>query len=176
MAKYSTAFKLRVIRSHHRQGVGTQTTALRFGLDRGTVRKWLAAHRLHGRAGLEKRYGRYSVAVKLQVLVFLEQEGGSIRQACAHFNIPAASTILSWRRRYERGGVEALISRPRGRPMSPPTKPTPPPEKADGEKTPEELREELAYLRAENAYLKKLKALAQAKRSRAGKKRGSSKS
>lgn len=71
------------------------------------------------------------------------------------------------------GGLDALASKPRGRPKKmpiakPPTKPA-----AQGQdtRTVEELRKENEYLRAEVAYLKKLDALIQAKKAAARKKR-----
>lgn len=170
MAKYSTTFKLQVVRYQERYG-GADRTAARFNLDRGTVRRWFAAYQIHGRSGLDKRYRSYSLSFKIEVLRFLEQQGGSMRQACAHLNIRATSTILTWHRRYESGGIDALTPRSRGRPMSPSKTSKAPIQKSDNEMTAAEMKEELAYLRAENAYLKKLKALAQVKRSGAGKKR-----
>ena len=170
MAKFSIEFKLEVVLHHERQGGGAQRTAAFFGLDHGTVRMWVAAYRQHGNAGLirRKRRPHYDVAFKRKVLRFLDQ-GRSIREACAHFNISARTTILTWQRRHASGGIDALLPRPQGRrPMKKPPKPG---QKPPGDMTPEEMAEELAYLRAENAYLKKLKALAQAKRSAGEKKR-----
>ncbi|NIC05835.1 helix-turn-helix domain-containing protein [Billgrantia bachuensis] len=107
MAKYSAEFKLEVVLHHERQRDGAKRTAAHFGLDHGTVRMWVAAYRQHGYDGLiqRKRRRHYDVAFKLEVLRFLDQ-GGSIREACARFNIPGRFTIPAWQRRYASGGAD----------------------------------------------------------------------
>lgn len=176
MAKYSLAFKLRVVRHREHDGFGSRTTATYFGIDHGTVKKWCAAYRLHGEDGLKKRYRHYSSAFKVAVLRQMASEGWSIRQACAIFNIPAQRTLQQWQRAFAEGGMAALEPKPRGRPPKmarhKPQPPLPQRPKAPENMTTDELHERLAYLEAENAYLKKLKALAQEKRSAEKKKRG----
>lgn len=122
------------------------------------MRKWVAAHAAHGLAGLEKKFSHYDAAFKLSVLRRMWEDGLSRRQAAAIFGIRNASCLPDWERRYERGGIEALAARRRGRPPSMPK----PPVKArgadasqsDDTKSREELLAELDYLRMENAYLK----------------------
>jgi len=177
MAKYSLAFKLRVVRHREHDGFGSRTTATHFGIDHGRVDKWCAAYRAHGEDGLRKRYRRYSSAYKAAVLSRMASEGWSIRQTCAIFNIPAFSTLQQWQRAFAEGGMAALEPKRRGRPPKMAkhkshTPPLPQRRKAPGNMTPEEINDELEYLRAENDYLKKLKALAQEKRSAEKKKRG----
>ena len=177
MAKYSLAFKLRVVRYRERYHAGSGATAERFGIDRGTVQKWCAAHELHGKDGLRKSYRHYSSAYKAAVLHRMASEGWSIRQTCAIFNIPAFSTLQQWQRGFAQGGLAALEPKRRGRPPKMAkhkshTPPLPQHPKAPENMTTDELHERLAYLEAENAYLKKLKALAQEKRSAEKKKRG----
>lgn len=171
MTKYSTDFKQRVVRYHEQNCVGTETTAIKFEVDQSAVRKWLSAYKHHGLAGLKRQPGQYSVPFKLQVLETMKKEHWSFRQTCAFFNIPAFSTVSTWLRLYTEGGADALIHRPRGRPMSRAKKPRPSESKPLASLTPEEMQEELEFLRAENAYLKKREALIQAKRSAARKTR-----
>ena len=168
MSKYSTQFKLKVIRHYQAGTEGYHASAHRFGLDAAAVRKWVAAYQQHGKAGIAPGYRRYDQAFKLAVLRAIQSQAMSVRGACAHFNIPTASTVLTWQRLYNDGGASALIERPRGRPRSMPTakpKPTPPVTKPVAAMTPEEMQRELRYLRAENAYLKKLDALIQNRKS-----------
>lgn len=70
-----------------------------------------------------------------------------------------------------KGGIEALMPKPRGRAVT--MKQKPPAEPFDLRDTPtvEQLLKENEYLRAEVAYLKKLDALIQAKKPAAQKKR-----
>jgi transposase-like protein len=127
---------------------------------------WVDTYKCHGPQGLKKAYSQYTTEFKLSVLKAISSGDFSVRHACAHFNIPAQSTILTWQRLYNEGGIDALNSRPRGRPkrMSTPTKPYQPSNKPVEELTPEELLLEVQYRRAEVAYLKKLDALIQAKK------------
>lgn len=165
MAKFSTDFKLKVVQYHSENIGGSRKTAVHFGIDHGTVRKWYALYTHHGPEGLSRRSQTYTVQDKLTVLRRMEQANWSTREASAYFNIPTPNTVQTWLRRYNEGGVKALKNRPRGRAMSKSKKPSSPPGKPVKELTPEEMRQELEYLRAENAYLKKLDALIQEKRS-----------
>ena len=177
MAKYSLAFKLRVVRYRARYPIGSRATAAHFGIDHGTVRKWCAAYAEHGEDGLKKRYRRYSSAFKKAVLRRMTKEGWSVRQASAFFNIAAPTTLHQWQRAFAQGGATALDPKRSTRrtamakPKSP-ASPLPRRPKAPEHMTTNELHERLAYLEAENAYLKKLKALAQEKRSVEKKRRG----
>jgi transposase len=176
MAKYSLAFKLRVVRDREQGLFGSRTIAARFGIDHGTVEKWCAVYQLHGEKGLMKRHRRYSSAFKAAVLHRMASEGWSIRQTCAIFDIPAQRTLQQWQRAFAEGGMAALEPKRRGRrpkmaKNQSHTRPLPQRRKAPKNITPEEINDELEYLRAENDYLKKLKALAQEKRSAEKKKR-----
>jgi len=167
MGKHSTEFKLEVVKYRIDGKHGSVATSKFFGIDESTVRKWVGAYTLHGLLGLKKPYSHYSIEFKLKVIRAISSGELSVRQACAHFNIPTQSTILTWQRLYNEGGIDALTRKPRGRPkrMSTPPKPYQPSDKPVEELTPEELLLEVQYRRAEVAYLKKLDALIQAKKS-----------
>lgn len=168
MSKYSTSFKQSVVLSYKDGSEGFRGIAVRFGIDHSTVRKWVALHAEHGLAGLVKKFSHYDAEFKLSVLRRIWDDGLSHRQAAAVFNIRNKSCLSDWELRYERGGIEALASRRRGRPRSMPKPPTVPPAAGhpqvlpgDDTRSREELVAELNYLRMENDYLKKLKALTQ---------------
>ena len=98
----------------------------------------------------------------------------SCRQVAALFDIRNPGSIRVWERRYHAGGVDALASKPRGRPKT--MADSKPPELGalkvpDANRSHKDLLKELEYLRAENAYLKKLDALIQEKKAAAQKKR-----
>ena len=171
MAKFSTDFKIKVAQYHLESGGGARKTAVHFGIDHGTVRRWCSLYALHGPEGLSKHSQTYSVEDKLRILERMRQESWSIRQTCAYFNIPTHSTVQNWLKRYNKGGADALVSRRRG-PTMPKKNKTPSPGGGPVEAmTPEEMRQELEYLRAENAFLKKQEALIQEKRLARKKKR-----
>jgi transposase len=162
MSKYSTSFKLSVVTAYVEGPVGSKSVGDRFGIDHSTVRKWVDLHAAHGVGGLEKKFACYDASFKLGVLRRMWDDGLSLRQAAALFDIRHAGRIAIWESDYSRGGIEALAPRRKGRrprmkkPEAPPGTNDP---SADATKSREELVAELNYLRMENAYLKKLEAL-----------------
>lgn len=175
MARYDEAFKLEVTRQYLSTDIGARTLAAQYGLDHGTVRRWVERYRQHGEAGLRKKFSHYSARFKLSVLRRMWREELSCRQVAALFDLRGGhGVVTTWERQYHEGGLDALKPKPRGRqkmsvaPQSP--KPLPP--SAEEARALEQLRKENEYLRAEVAYLKKLRALRQEKELAAPKKRG----
>jgi transposase len=165
MSKYTESFKLAVV-EHYLTGLaGYQTVGRHHGIDSTMVRKWVASYRLHGVAGLQKKFTHYSAAFKLSVLQHMWEQSLSYAETSARFDIRSPVMVGQWERRYHDGGIEALTSRPRGRPKTMPDPRTPPPPSPDDQtRTRDDLLAELNYLRMENAYLKKLEALIQAQK------------
>jgi len=162
MSKYSVSFKLSVVTAFQEGRYGSERIGQRFGIDDGTVRKWVALHACHGVGGLEEKVGVYDGAFKLGVLRRMWEDGLSLRQTAALFNIRNAGRIAIWQSDYRRGGFDALVARRKGRPSkmkepeAPPGSDVP---SSDASKSREELLAELNALRMENAFLKKLEAL-----------------
>jgi transposase len=173
MSKHSKQFKLSVIKDYLVGVGGYGVVAQRHGIDASSVRRWLAAYRQHGEAGIiDKKSSRYDERFKLSVLRHMQDEGLSHRETAAVFNIRSWVSIGIWERQYYAGGIEALTPRPRGCSKKMPDTPiTPPPETTDQIRTREQLLEEINYLRMENAYLKKLEALVQADKKAAQRKK-----
>lgn len=174
MARHDESFKLEVVQRYLSESSGARAIALRYGLDHGTVRRWVDGYRQHGMQGLRKKYNRYDEQFKLNVLRRMWREELSCRQVTALFDIRGGyGVVSSWERQYHEGGLDALKPKPRGRPqlMTAPKPPDPPPPHANDARTLDTLRKENEYLRAEVAYLKKLDALVRANRQAAQKKR-----
>ena len=169
MSKHSEAFKLSVINEVLRGLSSSQTICDRLALDRTTVRSWVALYRLHGSAGIGKKFTSYSGAFKLSVLKHMWEGKMARRETAVFFNIRNPSCLLDWERRYLIGGVDALNPRRKGRPKAMPDRASPNTGRKGSEAVSDdtrpraELLSELNYLRMENAYLKKLDALVQAK-------------
>lgn len=174
MSKYSLAFKQEVVAYYGNGEHSYREVGLRFGLDHSMVRRWVASHAEHGVAGLARKHSHYDAPFRLSVLERMWKDGLSRRQAAVLFDIRSAGCLSVWERQYERGGIEALAPRRRGKPGSmrePPTTGTDADApQNDAAKSREELLAELAYLRMENAYLKKLEALTQARQAPHGRK------
>jgi transposase len=172
MSKYNEQFKLSVIKDYLAEVGGFAAVARLHGVDESTVRKWVAAYRQHGERGIEKKFTHYDAQFKLSVLRHMREKALSYRETAAVFNIRSLGSIGIWERQYYAGGIDALAPRRRGRPKKMPDTPIiPPSETTDETRTREQLLEEINYLRMENAYLKKLKALVQADKQAAQRKK-----
>jgi transposase len=165
MTKYNEQFKLAVVQQYLSDTPGFKALAKTHGLHRKMVEQWVNLHRLHGTAGLEKKFTHYSAEFKLSVLRHMWDGELSQSQVAAVFNIRSPGCIRHWERCYHSGGLDALIPRPRGKPKNMSTPDIKPPLPPDGaEHTREELVVEVNQLRMEVAYLKKLKALVQSQK------------
>lgn len=151
MSKYSLEIKLQVVKDYHSgDHGGADRLAARYGIPKKTIQNWIQWHRFYGIAGLRKKgkYNKYSGEFKLSVIRYKVDHQCSFREAAEQFNLPNASMVYRWSKRYEVEGFPGL-SRRRGRqyPMS-----------QDKSNRPKSLneseREELIRLRAENEYLK----------------------
>ena len=138
------------------------TSALLFCTTQGTdptlVRNWIKQVDYHGPMAFSKPYTSYPVQLKLDVLQYMKENGVSINEAAAIFNIPSPSSVRKWERQLMTGGPCALIPKKKGRP---PMKDKTGNEKhrVPAEGSSEALQAEIDRLRLENEYLKKLNAL-----------------
>ena len=158
--KHEAAFKLKVIKEHLR-GESITAVALRWGLSRSLLTRWVDHYNSSGNKSLfPKTHQYHSSEFKFKVVESYRKDGLSLRDCCLNYGIAHECTVLSWARRYEQSGLDGL-RQARGRPKvmkeNIPSKKTKPLTKL------EELEQENLYLRAENELLKKLEALAQQK-------------
>ena len=160
ISKYSLEFKQSCVEKILGSDLSIKSLAHKFGLDPTMIRKWVRFYELYGAQGLQRRStSTYDVKFKLVVLKTIHERGLSVKQAAVKFNIAAESSILNWRRDYEKSGILGLENKPRGRPkiMSDYKRKK---RKSDKPLTREqELLLENERLRAEIAVLKKLDAL-----------------
>ncbi|WP_440524876.1 IS3 family transposase [Serratia sarumanii] len=162
--KFSLQDKLSAVR-HYLAGLGSQRqTARKFSVAHVQLRRWIAAYLHHGESGLQPgRRRRYTPEFKLAAVEFARSNPLSLADVAARFDIPSYTTLEHWVKLYQEKGAEALNLDKRGHHMSQHPK-TPYADKSPDELTPEEMREEIAFLRAQNDYIKKLRALARERR------------
>ena len=158
--KHEAAFKLKVIKEHL-GGESITAVALRWGLSRSLLTRWVDHYNSSGNKGLfPKTHHYHSSEFKFKVVESYRKDGLSLRDCCLNHDIAHEGTVLSWVRRYEQSGLDGL-RQARGRPKvmkeNIPSKKTKPLTRL------EELERENLYLKAENELLKKLEALAQQK-------------
>ena len=166
MTKYTTAFKLKIVKQYVPGLMGYKEVGRVNGVGYGQVRRWVLFHRYHGKAGLEPRKSvRHSADEKLEVLRYMWANKLSYLETAAKFNIRAQGCVGAWERDFRDGGIVPLIPKPIGRPRRMADLPK---EVAsvsvqnDDTRSREELLVELNQLRMEVAVLKKRRALAQA--------------
>lgn len=164
MTKYSEQFKLKVVEQYLQGTAGYKTIGKPLGVDDKAVKRWVTRYRIHGKAGLAKKFSHYSAEFKLSVLQHMWLKELSFGQVSAQFDIRNPGAVGQWERCYHSGGLDALAPRKRGRPKNmpipPDTKPGSLPDPSGC--THDELIVEVNQLRMEVAYLKKLQALVQA--------------
>ena len=133
------------------------------GVTRAVLSGWIRLYEAQGPIAFLKSYTNYSAAFKMDVLTYMNETGASSVDAAAIFNISSSGVIRRWRKRFEAGGHEALVSKKKGRPiMKKETKKSiKPPKPAKDEGSVEMLEARIRQLEMENAYLKKLNALVQ---------------
>lgn len=177
MGKYSTQFKITVVKDYLSGIEGFRKVARRHGIDFSLLRRWVATYQSLGAAGFSSRGHHYSPAFKLSVIECRREQQLSLREVAARFGLGYSSCVGIWERQYYSGGLPALRASKRMRNITMSEKPSAHEVHAqDGDsKSLEQLRAEIEYLRVENAYLKKLEEVkkAQSQKPLPGKKRSS---
>ncbi|STZ03879.1 helix-turn-helix domain-containing protein [Moraxella equi] len=175
MAKYTTDFKLSVI-AYYLNRHSYKQTAKYFNLDHKTVELWVKLYQTHGIDGIKIRNTKaiYDTAFKLNAIKQL-QNGKSLTKLAIELNLPQPSLLSNWLKSYQTFGIMGLEPKPKGRKAmsnkhstnkskTSKNKSTSKAKsnwqnKADKDKTQEELITELQGLRMELDILKKLDAL-----------------
>jgi len=165
MTKYSFEDKLSAV-TRYLNGVESYISiGSSIGTSQSVVMNWVKQYQSHGVEGLKKKgYTNYSSKFKLDVLNYMNDNGTSPNETATIFNIPSPATIRTWRILFEKGGVDALTSKDKGRPIMKKEN-----KKKQNNNSPnvddiESLKAEVEQLRMENEYLKKLNALVQNKK------------
>ena len=160
MAKYETAFKLKVIKRFLAGEGGSKLLARQCSVPGEKIRTWESHYRLHGIDGLRHKRSANSAQFKLLVLSHQVREQLSSRQVAAVYDIRNPNQVVVWRLNLDEGGAEAIGNRKQGRPNMKPERRCPAPPITvitvitDSAQA---LREVNERLRAEVAYLKKCK-------------------
>lgn len=162
MTKYTNKQKIEAITRYQNQTESVKEIAKSIGANHEVVRMWIKQFEYHGLVAFEKSYTTYTTQYKMDVLNYLNECGATPNEAAVIFNISSPGMIRKWRIQLETIGMDALISKKKGRPsMKKDAKKQPKQTPVEG--SPESLLAEIERLRMENEYLKKLNALVQAK-------------
>ncbi|WP_102033283.1 IS3 family transposase [Candidatus Glomeribacter gigasporarum] len=163
MGKYTEQTKLTATEDYCGGHSSLKTVARRHSVDISSLRKWVAVYKMHGATALKTKEKKcHSVEFKLSVLKRVRDEGLSLRQAAALFDIPRFDMIGHWERQYREGGLDALSwgSHSCHNRMKKNQSPEATFQSSKNDaRSREELLEELNFFRMENADLKKPRGL-----------------
>lgn len=175
MSGSTEKIKLGTVRAYLAGELTVASAAMKHGVGKTAVKRWIALYRAHGVEGLRRRRNRtYGTTFKFDAVMLMRREGLSRRETALRLGIRDIAVVGVWERLYDEGGWQALQPRPKGRPRfmhKPPLKPPSPSPVPDEQRDRDDLINELRWLRMENDYLKKLDASVQAKKAAQGKKR-----
>ncbi|UPM55907.1 IS3 family transposase [Gottfriedia acidiceleris] len=159
MTKVTNEEKLIAVKRYLEGKEGQKKISASIGVDHSVFQTWLQKYRFHGEKAFQKSYTPYNLQFKLDVLNYMNEQGTSIRETAAIFNIPAHSTLLQWKRQLETIGMDALESKKKGRLSLNKDKSNTVNNMEVAEGAIEALRAENERLRMENAYFKKVECL-----------------
>ena len=158
MSKYSTEFKLQVVKYYEENHCGYDTTAKYFNVGYACVQRWVNKYKVHGVKGLIRNQQQYDGNFKKNVVEYMHSNHLSLQETAIHFNLAGDWIVSKWERIYYEEGPNGLYISKRGRKKNMSSKPN---KKKLSKDVEEDLIAENQRLRMENAYLKKLQALVQ---------------
>jgi transposase-like protein len=162
MAKFTAEEKLQAVARYLNGNESYREIGKSLGIDFRHIYKWAKQFEHNGVEAFIKQCTSYTQQFKLDVLNFMTENGSSLTETAAIFNIPAPSSILVWKNQLEKQGIDALQTKKKGRPsMNKESNKQPKQALAAG--SVEALEARIKQLEMENEYLKKLNALVQNK-------------
>ena len=169
MSKYSSEFKLEVVKYYLENNTGYQTAGKYFCVSPTLVRRWIRKYKENGYAGLMKNQkSSYGGDFKQNVVEYMHKNHLSCQETAFHFNLAGDYVVSKWERIYYEEGPQGLYIERRGRSKNMSSKPK---KNKLNKKVEEDLIAENQRLRMENEYLKKLNALVQERIKRENKKK-----
>ena len=162
--KYDVAFKLKCVLLVDQNNQSPSCVSQEYGISVRQLNRWRENYRERGSKGLVSTKNKsYTAGFKLRVIRTIEQLGLSLSEAKFKFNIPEASIIGVWQRKFATFGLDGLLPKRKGRPAKDMSTNKRKPRKSNKPLTQEEeLLIENEKLRCELAFIKKYNALIQA--------------
>ncbi|MCR8646035.1 IS3 family transposase, partial [Paenibacillus sp. N1-5-1-14] len=158
MAKFTAKEKIVAVQCYLNGTEGYKCLASQFGIEQKTFHYWIRKYKYHEEKAFEDDYTSYTTEFKLGVLNYINDQGTSIRETAAIFNLSTPTVLLSWIKKMNLGGLDALESKKKGRPSMKKDIKTQPKQVPVAGST-EALQAEIQRLRMENEYFKKVERL-----------------
>jgi len=116
LSKYTAEEKLQAEQRYLNGNESYKEIGQSIGVNKKSIFIWVKQYEQNGLDAFIKRCTNYTQQFKLGVLNFMIENGTSLTETAATFNIPAPSTVLVWRRQLETQGLDAFQSKKKGRP------------------------------------------------------------
>ena len=126
MAKYSTEFKIKIVKEYLESNISYQNLSDKYSLpDKILIRTWVNAYKSQGYEGLKvkRQNTQYSLEFKLNVVNLYLTGEMSYQSLANELKINNPSIIARWVKDFREKGIEGLEPKKRGRPSKMPKLP-----------------------------------------------------
>ena len=164
MAKYSTEYKLKIVREYLAGQGGYRALSKRHEITKSQINHWVKAYRAFGADGLKRSRAQqtYSFECKRSAVECYLSTEASYQDVAIALGLNNPTLLARWTKEYRLGGVDALKPKPKGRAPTMPRKMKERPQDLPQDETAQQLKalqDENLRLRIEVAYLKELRRL-----------------
>lgn len=164
MAKYSTEYKLKIVREYLAGQGGYRALSKRHEITKSQINHWVKAYRAFGEDGLKRSRAQqtYSFEFKRSAVECYLSTEASYQDVAIALGLNNPPLLARWTKEYRLGGVDALKPKPKGRAPTMPRKRKERPQDLPQDETAQQLKalqDENLRLRIEVAYLKELRRL-----------------
>ena len=123
MAKYSTEFKMKVVKEYLESSSSYQNLANKYCItDKSMIRRWVCAYKSQGIEGLKvkRKNTKYPLEFKLNVVNLYLTGEMSYQSLANELKINHPAIITRWVNDFRKKGIEGLKPKKRGRPSKMP--------------------------------------------------------
>lgn len=116
MVKYSSKLKAEVVGEYLQGGTSMQSLSEKHNLPKRQVSFWIQKYRLSGVDSLKRKKTKrsFSAEFKIYVINYYQTHDETLAEVSARFDVNKCQ-ISSWRTAFNKHGIEALKSHPKGR-------------------------------------------------------------
>lgn len=107
MAKFTADEKIQIVLRYLNGNESYREIGRLLGISDTIILNWVNQYKQNGLEAFLKRCTNYTQQFKLDVLNFMTENGMSLFETAAIFNIPAPSTISVWKKQLETQGIDA---------------------------------------------------------------------
>ena len=116
MVKYKSELKVQIVHEYLSTSQSTCDLSQKYQINKREIAKWIQRYRLNGIDGLKRRRKRtFTTDFRLNVIDYYQTHEDPMAEVAARFDILTAQVSV-WRSQFERDGITALESLPKGRP------------------------------------------------------------